>query len=181
MIELSVSETKRSSLLARTCALILYISIWIFDFGPEKLAGLSRNGPQQVLFTSCFGNCGSRAEVVSRGNFCYPSLSSVLFTYGDNFELNLLLPGLVNMFLWLQSSRLVFRIINTDFSLLGISPRIDLTKRTFYRSKNFPSLIELCCEKGKFTERACTANVILGISVICARANVSHHIVWMLR
>ena len=23
-----------------------YISIWIFDFGPEKLAGLSRNGPQ---------------------------------------------------------------------------------------------------------------------------------------
>ena len=24
-------------------------------------------------------------------------------TYGDQFELNLLLPGLVNMFLWLQS------------------------------------------------------------------------------
>ena len=23
-----------------------YISIWIFDFGPEKLPGLSRNGPQ---------------------------------------------------------------------------------------------------------------------------------------
>ena len=46
MKKLSVSETKWSSLLARTRALILYISIWIFDFGPEKLPGLSRNGPQ---------------------------------------------------------------------------------------------------------------------------------------
>ena len=36
---------KRSSLLARTSALILYISIGILDFGPEKLPGLSRNGP----------------------------------------------------------------------------------------------------------------------------------------
>ena len=46
MIKLSVSETEWSSLLARTGALILYISIWIFVFGPEKLPGLSRNGPQ---------------------------------------------------------------------------------------------------------------------------------------
>ena len=46
MIKLSVNETKWSSLLARTGALILYILIWIFDFGPEKLPGLSRNGPQ---------------------------------------------------------------------------------------------------------------------------------------
>ena len=45
VIKLSVNETKWSSLLARTRALILYISIWIFDFGPEKLPGLSRNGP----------------------------------------------------------------------------------------------------------------------------------------
>ena len=45
MIELSVSEEKWSSLLARTRALILYIWIWLFDFGPEKLPGLSRNGP----------------------------------------------------------------------------------------------------------------------------------------
>ena len=45
MIKLSVNETKWSSLLARTRALILYISIWTFDFGPEKLPGLSRNGP----------------------------------------------------------------------------------------------------------------------------------------
>ena len=44
MIKLSVNETKWSSLLARTRALF-YISIWIFDFGPEKLPGLSRNGP----------------------------------------------------------------------------------------------------------------------------------------
>ena len=46
MIKLSVNETKWSSLLARTSALILYISIRKFDFEPEKLPGLSRNGPQ---------------------------------------------------------------------------------------------------------------------------------------
>ena len=45
MIKLSVNETKWSSLLARTHAFILYISISVFDFGPEKLPGLSRNGP----------------------------------------------------------------------------------------------------------------------------------------
>ena len=48
MIKLSVNETKWSSLLARTRALILYISIWIFDFGPVKLPGLSRNRPQDL-------------------------------------------------------------------------------------------------------------------------------------
>ena len=51
MIKPSVSETKWSSLLARTRALILYISIWIFDFGPEKLPGLSRNGPLALVLT----------------------------------------------------------------------------------------------------------------------------------
>ena len=45
MVKLSVNETKWSSLPARTRALILYISILMFDFGPEKLPGLSRNGP----------------------------------------------------------------------------------------------------------------------------------------
>ena len=49
MIKLSVNETKWRSLLARTHALILYISFWIFDFGPVKLPGLSRNGPQDYL------------------------------------------------------------------------------------------------------------------------------------
>ena len=44
MIKLSVNETKWSSLLARSLALIFYISIWIFNFGPEELPGLSRNG-----------------------------------------------------------------------------------------------------------------------------------------
>ena len=48
MVKLSVNETKWSSLLARTLALILYISILIFDFGPEKLPGLSRNGAAQL-------------------------------------------------------------------------------------------------------------------------------------
>ena len=46
MIKQSVNETEWSSLLARTLTLILYISIWKFDFGPETLPGLSRNGPQ---------------------------------------------------------------------------------------------------------------------------------------
>ena len=45
MIKLSVNETERSSLLVRTRALILYISIWKFDFGPETLPGPSRNEP----------------------------------------------------------------------------------------------------------------------------------------
>ena len=42
MVKLSVNETKWSSLPARTRALILYISILMFDFGPEKLPELSR-------------------------------------------------------------------------------------------------------------------------------------------
>ena len=46
MIKQSVNETEWSSLLARTLTLILYISIRKFDFGPETLPGLSRNGPQ---------------------------------------------------------------------------------------------------------------------------------------
>ena len=50
MIKLSVNETKWSSLLARTRALILYISIWTFDFRPEKLPELSRNGPLDLYF-----------------------------------------------------------------------------------------------------------------------------------
>ena len=37
MIKLSLSETKWSSLLSRTGALILFILIWIFEFGPEKV------------------------------------------------------------------------------------------------------------------------------------------------
>ena len=52
MIKLSVNETKWSCLLARTRAVILYISIWIFDFGPVKLPGLSRNGPQSTYQVS---------------------------------------------------------------------------------------------------------------------------------
>ena len=55
MIKLSVNETKWSSLLAWTGDLILYISIWIFDFGPEKLPGPSRNGPlDRIPITTIF-------------------------------------------------------------------------------------------------------------------------------
>ena len=50
MIKLSVNEKRCSSLLARTRALILFISVSIFDFGPEKLPGLSRNGSQNKHF-----------------------------------------------------------------------------------------------------------------------------------
>ena len=39
MIKLSVNESKWSSLPARIRALILYISIWIFDFGLESTLG----------------------------------------------------------------------------------------------------------------------------------------------
>ena len=56
MIKLSVNETKWSNLLARTYALFLYISISIFGFGPEKLPGRSRNGPQ--VFKDCSFSCG---------------------------------------------------------------------------------------------------------------------------
>ena len=52
MIKLSVNEAKWSSLLDRTRTLILYISIWIFDFGPEKLPGLSRNWPRPLLHST---------------------------------------------------------------------------------------------------------------------------------
>ena len=44
-INLSVNEIKWSSLLARTHAFSLFISLWILDFGPDKLPGVSRNGP----------------------------------------------------------------------------------------------------------------------------------------
>ena len=50
MIKLSVNETKWSSSQARTRALIFYILIWIFDFGPENLPGRSRNGPQVCYY-----------------------------------------------------------------------------------------------------------------------------------
>ena len=59
MIKLSVSETQWSSLLARTRALIRYISNWIFDFGPEKLPGLSRNRPQVIKKSPKWIICGS--------------------------------------------------------------------------------------------------------------------------
>ena len=48
-----MKQSSRSSLLARTRAPIVYISIWMFDFGPVKLPGLSRDGDEvaQILDT----------------------------------------------------------------------------------------------------------------------------------
>ena len=66
MTKLWVNETKWSSLLARTRALILYISIWIFYFGPVKLPGLSRNGPQSCYRTfSSAWHLGSFSAMLS--------------------------------------------------------------------------------------------------------------------
>ena len=75
MIKLSVSETKWRSLLARTLALILYISIWIFDFGPEKLPGLSRNGPQTSKIPAyTFKSCKYKLNKIDlRIRFCEPA------------------------------------------------------------------------------------------------------------
>ena len=52
MIKLSANETKWSILLARTRALILFTSIWMYDFGPEKLSGLWRNAPGPAVSMS---------------------------------------------------------------------------------------------------------------------------------
>ena len=82
MLKLSVNETKWNSLLAGTGALILYISIWIFDCGPEKLPGLSRNGPQappvvQKLDSSIYGQ-GNQLRYPVDSDF---SVNVILFTF----------------------------------------------------------------------------------------------------
>ena len=74
MIKLSVNETKWSSLLARTRALILYISIWIFVFWPEKLAGLSRNGPQFQDSLECFSLIGRKTIEGQHLSRCFRDL-----------------------------------------------------------------------------------------------------------
>ena len=70
MIELSVNETKWCSLLASTPAFILYISIWIFDFGPVKLPGRSRNGPQSSYFYFCFAKIDGSSQYLNFEKFC---------------------------------------------------------------------------------------------------------------
>ena len=80
MIKLSVSETKWSSLLASTRALILYISLWIFDFGPEKLLGLSRNGPLDGTYPSIFFKFGQLRT--RKLQFLCRSVPSIVFTAG---------------------------------------------------------------------------------------------------
>ena len=83
MIKLSVNETERSSLLARTRALILYISIWKFDFGPEKLPGPSRNGllvkapPLCILRNNICWSTRSKAFLRSKSTQAVNFLSSI--------------------------------------------------------------------------------------------------------
>ena len=62
MITLSGNETKWSSLLARTRALILFISIWIFDSGPEKLRDFRETGhstwnPESMAWNARIQDC----------------------------------------------------------------------------------------------------------------------------
>ena len=64
IIKRQVNKTKLSCLLARTRAIILYISISIFDFGPEKLPGILRNGPQNT--TATLGRAPSRLRRLLR-------------------------------------------------------------------------------------------------------------------
>ena len=46
-MKLSVNEAKLTGLCARNCATIQQVLILKFAFGPEKLPGLSRNGPKK--------------------------------------------------------------------------------------------------------------------------------------
>ena len=84
MIKLSVNETERSSLLARTRALILYTSIWKFDFGPETLPGPSRNGslvkapPLCILLNNIRWSTLSKALLRSKSTQAVNFLSSIL-------------------------------------------------------------------------------------------------------
>ena len=63
MIKLSVNETKWSILLARSLALILFVSVWIFDFGPKKVIGTFKKlapGPHYCARPMRFGSRGPR-------------------------------------------------------------------------------------------------------------------------
>ena len=89
MVKLSVNETKWSSLLARTRDRILYILIWKFDFGPEKLP---RTFEKRAPGPGCLLECSRDGCVVEeltpiflfQGNSpCYSystSSSSALFS-----------------------------------------------------------------------------------------------------
>ena len=81
MIKLSVNETERSSLLVRTRALILYISIWKFDFGPETLPWPSRNEPLVKAPPLC----------ILRHNICWSRLSKALLRSKSTQAVNFLL------------------------------------------------------------------------------------------
>ena len=62
MIKLPVNETKWSILLARTRALILFIWISIFDFGPKKVIGTFKKrapGPHYCARPMRFGSRGN--------------------------------------------------------------------------------------------------------------------------
>ena len=53
------SEAKLTDLSARKCATIKQVLISKFAFEPEKLSGLSRNGPQ---FRACFTKYSSKTK-----------------------------------------------------------------------------------------------------------------------
>ena len=51
-VSVRVNEAKWTGLLARNCAIIHQVLITKFAFGPEKLPGLSRNGPVVLVVKS---------------------------------------------------------------------------------------------------------------------------------
>ena len=65
MIKLSV---KWAGLLAWSCALFLKILIWIFDFGPEKLAWETRHRAVRVMFYIFFRSLCSWWDVLPKNN-----------------------------------------------------------------------------------------------------------------
>ena len=69
MIKLSVNETEWSSLLARTRALILYISIWKFDFGPKGYRGFRETGP---CMSHGYNFKRDHFEILARGRSVHP-------------------------------------------------------------------------------------------------------------
>ena len=58
IMKLSVNKAKLTGLWARNCGTIQLVLISKFTFGPEKLSGLSRNGPSAVPYRLSSPDCG---------------------------------------------------------------------------------------------------------------------------
>ena len=147
MIKLSINKTKWSSLLARTRALILYISIWILDFGPEKLPGLSRNGPlvlntkkNLILTTTCenglidkasrkFVNFNSQSLSES---FCSPRRKDFRLSRRERNEDEVLQGKFVAWPFDSPTKRQLSTLSTSTFHLYILSVHFDLTRKEIF-------------------------------------------------